>query len=113
MVWDVEAIKSAVVAAIVTFAGSTVFYQIVKIGIKKLVEKLISSVDKLKEERILTDKQHDDAITEIMKRETQLTNKVGEVLDKLPEADAINRIDQYWQGVADKIDNFLSEVADE
>ena len=108
--WDVEAIKSAVVAAVVAFAGSTVFYQLIRIGIKKLVEKLTGAVVELKNQNILTQEQSDKLIGEMVERESQLLDKVGEILDKLPEADAIHRIDVYFNGIADKIDAFLDEI---
>ena len=37
--WDIEVVKSAIVAAVVGFFGTGLFYKIVKIGIRKLVEK--------------------------------------------------------------------------
>ena len=56
---------------------------------------------------------HDKSIGEMVERESQLLDKVGEILDKLPEADAINRIDVYFNGIVDKIDAFLSKISKE
>lgn len=111
--WDIEVVKSAIVAAVVGFLGTSLFYKIVKIGIRKLVEKLTLSVGELKNQNILTQEQHDVAIAEVIKRETQLLDKVDDVLNKLPDAGDISDIAVYFNGIMNKIDVFLSEVDDE
>lgn len=115
--WDVEVIKAAIIGGAVAFFSSGLFYQIVKLGINKLVGNLTLSVGKLKEQNVITQEQHDMAVSEIIKRESQLLDKVEDVLDKLPNANSINNIDAYFGSIASKIDAFLdgmdSEVDDE
>ena len=108
--WDAEVIKSTVVAVIVAFAGSGMFYALIKLGIKKLIEKLTGAVGSLKDEQVITQSQYDKYIAEMQRRETQLVDKVGEVLDKLPDPSAISRIDTFWQGVSERIELFLDEI---
>ena len=59
--WDIEVVKSAIVAAVVGFFGTGLFYKIVKIGIRKLVEKLTLSVGELKNQNILIHSNHERA----------------------------------------------------
>ena len=107
---DADTVKNIVVALGVAFVSSGLFHQIFKAAMKKLVEKLTGTVGELKNQNIITQEQYDKLISEMINRETQLTDKVGEVLDKLPEAEAISRIDIYWQGVSARIEQFLNEI---
>lgn len=111
--WDIEAVKSAIVAAVVAFVGSAVFYEIVRAAIRKMVEKLTGAVTTLKDEQKITQTQYDKYINYVNEREEKLISRVGDILDKIPDADALARVDVYFSSIQNKIDAFLSEVDDE
>lgn len=106
---NIEEIKSLIVAGAVAFIGSGAFFAIVKAAIRKLIEKLTGAVGALKDEQVITQKQHDDFIGYVNARDDKLINKIEGLLKAIPSAERMDWMYSYLHGVSEKIDAFLND----
>lgn len=113
MTFNIESIKSLIVAGAVAFIGSGAFFAIVKAAIKKLVEKLTGAVGDLKAENVITQKQHDDFIGYVNARDDKLIDKIEGLLGAIPSAERMDWMYGYLHGLSEKIDDFLNDEEDE
>lgn len=111
MTFDIEAIKSLIVAGVMGFISGGGLFLIVKAGIKKLIEKLTGAVGALKDEQVITQKQHDDFLGYINERDDKLINKIEGLLSAIPSAERMDWMYTYLHSVSEKIDAFLNEEA--
>lgn len=108
---DTEVIKSLIVAGLAGFVGSGAFSAIVRASIKKLVEKLTGAVGALKDEQVITQKQHDDFVTYINERDDKLIERITDLLHKIPDPTQQAWMYDYLRSIPEKIDAFLNEEA--
>lgn len=108
MTFDIEAIKSLIVASVMGFISGGGLFLIVKAAIKKLVEKLTGAVGALKDEQVITQKQHDDFLSYVNARDDKLIDKIEGLLGAIPSAERMDWMYTYLHGVSDKIDAFLN-----
>lgn len=106
--WDIETIKSFIVAVLAGFIGSSLFTAIVKASIRKIIEKLTGAVGDLKDENIITQEQHDKFVTYINERDDKLIDRIGDLLNKIPDPTQQAWMYNYLHSIADKIDDFLN-----
>lgn len=77
-----------IIALVVSFLGSSAFYLIVKLLLKKLINALLANVDKLEDQnKISADAkiEYENKLAELEKQLNQATDKIDVVLDKICE----------------------------